>query len=131
VNIGKAGWEPGYGKKTYEPDWKTPKRVKNPKAAKEVHAKGCFCVLNCGDKGEAHHVLFRSQGGGDDAANLCCLCSVHHALVHAEDTPTLVLLGEHLLAERLDTVAYIKQTLGEEAGCDWLKRRLHLSSDHR
>lgn len=109
------------------PDVKPAKRVKNPKAMKDVHAKGCFCVLNCGRKGEAHHTLFKSHGGGDDPANIVCLCATHHGLVHSEDTPTLVLLGEHLLLDRPDTVEYIKRTLGESGGAEWLRRRLHVS----
>ena len=107
-------------------DQRPSKRVKNPKAMKAVHEKGCWCVLNCGDKGEAHHVLFKSAGGDDDPANLACLCSHHHSLVHAEDTPTLVLLGEHLLLERPDTIDYIKAKLGEREGAAWLARRLHV-----
>ena len=109
------------------PDPRPSKRVKNPQAMKTKHAAGCFCVLNCGAKGETHHVLPRGQGGDDDAADLVCLCRDHHDRVHAEHTPTLVLLGEHLLLERPDTVAYIKQKLGEEGGAEWLRRRLLIS----
>ena len=114
------------GEKFKGPDLKPAKRVKNPKAMKAVHEKGCFCVLNCGVKGEAHHVLFRAHGGDDDPDNLVCLCLVHHSLVHAEDTSTLVLLGEHLLLERPDTLDYIKAKLGEREGAAWLARRLHV-----
>ena len=110
------------GKRSYEPDWKPTKRVKDKRATKAVHSAGCFCVLNCGAPGEAHHVLFKSQGGDDDAANLCCLCDDHHNKIHAEDAATKVLLGEHILAERPDTVAY----LAKKAGADWLSRRLLL-----
>jgi hypothetical protein len=115
------------GEKFKGPDLKPAKRVKNPKAMKAVHEKGCWCVLNCNSKGEAHHVLFKSQGGDDDPANLACLCSHHHSLVHAEDTPTLVLLGEHLLLERPDTIDYIKAKLGEREGAAWLARRLFVT----
>ena len=114
-------------KSNYEPDWKPAKRVKNPKAMKDVHAKGCFCVLNCGDKGETHHLLPKGQRGDDVPANLICLCSHHHRLVHAEDTPTLVLLGEHLLLERPDVVLYVKQKLGDAEGAAWLARRLFVT----
>ena len=116
------------GEKFKGPDLKPVKRVKNPKAMKQVHEKGCWCALNCNSKGEAHHVLFKSQGGDDDAANLVCLCLVHHSLVHAEDTPTLVLLGEHLLLERPDTMDYIKQKFGEREGAAWLARRLFVTT---
>ena len=90
-------------------------------------ASSCrWCVLNCGVKGEAHHVLFRAHGGDDDAANLVCVCLVHHSLVHANDISTLVLLGEHLLLERPDTLDYIKGKLGDAEGAAWLARRLHV-----
>lgn len=112
------------------PDAKQAKRVRDPKAMKAVHEQGCFCVLNCGDRGSVHHVLPRSQGGDDVDANMVCLCGSgttgHHGKVEANDTATLVLLGEHLLLERPDTVAYIKTKLGETGGAEWLARRLHL-----
>lgn len=108
------------------PDPRPAKRVKNPKAMKTVHAKGCVCVLNCGKPGEAHHVLFKSSGGDDDEANITCLCTLHHGQIHSEVQSTLVLLGEHLLLERPDTIDYIKAKLGEEGGREWLKRRLHI-----
>lgn len=114
------------------PDFRPSKRVKNPQALKDKHTAGCFCVLNCGAKGSVHHVLPRSQGGDDLAANLVCLCGSgttgHHGKVEAADTPTLVLLGEHLLLERPDTIGYIKAKLGEQEGVEWLRRRLHLLS---
>jgi hypothetical protein len=110
------------------PDLKPAKRVKNPKAMKQVHEQGCWCVLNCGEKGSVHHVLARSQGGDDVSANMVCLCGSgttgHHGKVEANDTPTLVLLGEHLLLERPDTISYIKGKLGEAEGAAWLARRL-------
>jgi len=108
-------------------DQRPSKRVKNPKAMKQVHEKGCWCVLNCNDKGQTHHIIFRSQGGPDEPWNLCCLCFNHHSLVHAEDMPTLVLLGEHLLLERPDTVTGIKVHLGEAEGAAWLARRLFVT----
>lgn len=109
------------------PDPRPAKRVKNPKAMKAVHAKGCFCVLNCGDKGETHHVLFKSQGGDDSYDNLVCCCPAHHQKLHNEDLPTRVLLGEHLLLERPDVLAYIKTKLGDEGGTEWLKTHLRIS----
>jgi HNH endonuclease len=41
---------------------------------------GCTSQRNL----HAHHVLFRSAGGGDDLANLVTLCAAHHQRgVHA------------------------------------------------
>lgn len=33
---------------------------------------------------EAHHILYRSQGGSDAEDNLISLCVTHHALVHSD-----------------------------------------------
>ena len=60
------------GEKFKGPDPRPAKRVKNPKAMKQVHEQGCFCVL-CGEKGTIHHLVPRSQGGGDEIDNLVCL----------------------------------------------------------
>lgn len=108
-------------KRTYQPDPRPEKRVRNAKTMKDAHARGCFCVLNCGAPGEAHHVLPRSQRGDDLDANLVCLCAPHHHSIHAEDLPTKVALGEYLLLERADTVAYLRQKTGSD---EWLRRRL-------
>lgn len=31
---------------------------------------------------EAHHIIYRSQGGSDTMENMVCLCFTCHALVH-------------------------------------------------
>jgi hypothetical protein len=36
-----------------------------------------------------HHVVMRSQGGGNDASNLLHLCSAHHEYVHAHPAESL------------------------------------------
>lgn len=89
-----------------------------------VHSRGCYCVLNCGARGHAHHVLLRGQGGDDDVANLVCLCHEHHRLLHTEDRCVRMMLGEHLVLERHDTIAYLEGKLGKEAAWAWLARRL-------
>jgi hypothetical protein len=40
---------------------------------------GCTSYRNL----HAHHVVFRSAGGGDEPANLTTLCAAHHQGVHA------------------------------------------------
>ena len=43
---------------------------------------GGQCVI-CGNTNvEAHHVVFRSQGGKDEIGNLVCLCNKHHKMAH-------------------------------------------------
>ena len=55
------------------------KRTHDPSYLDEVRSKLCFA---CGKPGpnEAHHVLTRGAGGGDDWWNLIPLCSDHHTL---------------------------------------------------
>ncbi len=119
------------GKKTYEPDWKPSKRVKDKSAARSVHSGGCFCVLNCGEKGSVHHIVPRSLGGDDVPANFVCLCGSgttgHHGKVEARDAVTLDLLGIHIGLERHDTITYILGKFGEQEGRAWILRHLHLA----
>jgi len=112
-------------------DQRPSKRVKNPKAMKDKHKTGGVCALNCGNTPVSlHHVLPRSLGGGDAEPNLVFLCGSGttgcHGKIENADMATLVLLGEHLLFERPDTIEYLKQELGEEGGLAWLARRLHV-----
>jgi hypothetical protein len=105
------------------PDPKPAKRVKDAKALKAVHARGCVCALNCGLPGEAHHVLPRSQGGDDVEANLVCLCAFHHQAVHANDLCARTDLGDYVVLLRPDVMAYVVAKLGD-GGVEWLRRRL-------
>ena len=61
------------------------KRVmsKYRKVKSEVYDRdGGQCVI-CGNTNvEAHHVVFRSQGGSDSLDNLVCLCNKHHRMAH-------------------------------------------------
>lgn len=60
-----------------------PKATKAKKAAKkpiercEVRVDGCW-----GRATQRHHILRRSQGGPDDAANLLGVCAPCHTWVH-------------------------------------------------
>lgn len=56
---------------------KVKKRTQDPQYLAEVRTKLCFA---CGIEGrsEAHHVLSRGAGGGDDWFNVIPLCSDHH-----------------------------------------------------
>ena len=67
------------------PDPRPPKRVRDPKALRRFrleHAnEPCFdCELRPGT--EVHHITFRSQGGNDEASNLCLLCKPCHDARH-------------------------------------------------
>ncbi len=60
--------------------WK-PARRRRSTPARAVRARdlGWCLVPGCSRPAtDAHHVLFRSLGGGDEAANLASLCSPHH-----------------------------------------------------
>lgn len=68
------------------------KREKDSAAAavrKDVRIRDGFACRCCGAKWtpenpvDAHHLKFRSMGGGDTTANLLLLCRACHALVHA------------------------------------------------
>lgn len=87
---------------------------------------GQSCVL-CGDPAQSkHHVLPRSQGGDDVAENLVWLdgsgTTGCHGDVEARRGDARKLLGQHIKANRPDTVAYVKAKLGDVAGADYLKR---------
>ncbi len=52
--------------------------------AHAVKVRDGYRCRNCGaHPADVHHLKFRSQCGGDVAANLLCLCRVCHAEVHA------------------------------------------------
>jgi hypothetical protein len=105
------------------PDFKKPKRAKNPKVMKSLHARGVICVL-CGQSGQLHHVYPRGQGGSDVTENLVGLCMNHHAKVHDGDVWARQELGAVLLTDRPDVIFYMQDKLGEGEGREWLRRRL-------
>ena len=109
------------------PDWKKPKRIKDPAVFKQLHDAGVQCVL-CGKRGTLHHVLPRSRGGDDVYENLIGLCGSgttgHHGLIEANDLDTRNDVGTWLLQERPDVISYVHAKLGPEAGADWLRRKL-------
>jgi 5-methylcytosine-specific restriction endonuclease McrA len=68
------------------PDPKPPRRVKDPAALRayrlEMSGEPCMvCERRTGT--QAHHVTFRSQGGGDVPRNLMWLCLWCHDDIHA------------------------------------------------
>lgn len=65
---------------------------------------------------ELHHVVSRSLGGPDEAANLVPLCRRHHTLVELWHRPTLTALRESFRPEEIRSVLDLK-------GADYLERR--------
>lgn len=108
------------------PDPKPPKRVRSSRVMRRLHIQGVRCVL-CGEPGTLHHVYPKGQGGDDWECNLVGLCGDgtvgHHGLVEANDHDTLAALGAYLVANRPDTIIYIRQKLGHREGLAWLEWR--------
>ena len=56
----------------------------------KIIAKGCefpqvaaaLLGVRCSGALAPHHILMRSHGGGNEDANLMCLCATHHRYVH-------------------------------------------------
>jgi hypothetical protein len=115
------------GKRTYEPDFRPEKRVKDPKVAKEMHLRGLVCVL-CGNPGTVHHFYPRGQGGDDVRANCVGLCGSGTTGCHGDiengDVEKRRALGAYVMFQRPDFVAYMKRKLGETEGVEWLRNRL-------
>jgi len=113
-----------------KPDPKPVKRIKDKAVMKRLHTRGVICVL-CGNKASLHHIYPKGQGGDDVESNLIGLCgdgtSGHHGLIEDGDVVTRISLGAYLFLERPDFMFYIQGKIGEEAGREWLRRRLFLS----
>ena len=49
-------------------------------------------LCGIGDRLEVHHIVYRSQGGPDEAWNLITLCQMHHQAAHQREVQPWVLL---------------------------------------
>jgi hypothetical protein len=60
--------------------WRPALRERSTPHRKVLARDGGFCqVPGCSrPAGHAHHVVFRSRGGGDETSNLVSLCAAHH-----------------------------------------------------
>ncbi len=73
-------------------NWKSPPRVKNPKAIKAAKAGGKCENKNCkfrvgpNNPLETHHKTLRSQRGGDEPSNLMAICRNCHMAYHNDPT---------------------------------------------
>ncbi|MGE3753936.1 MAG: AAA family ATPase, partial [Planctomycetota bacterium] len=78
------------------PDRKTPAWMR----ALVLERDGVMC-RNCGGRQhlQAHHVIFREDGGPTQLSNLACLCSSCHGLLHAGH---LVAVGDHAATCRFE-----------------------------
>lgn len=94
-----------------------------------MHIRGVICVL-CGQPGSLHHIYPRGQGGDDVPENLVGLCGSgttgHHGRIENGDLTTRADLGEWLAEQREDTIVYLEEKLGEEAGREWLRQRFFI-----
>lgn len=122
------------GKRTYEPDWKKPPATRKAtrKVDSSVTRRACLEWRECPcgkPSATGHHVLARGQGGDDVAANIVPLCGSGttgcHGLIENEDVKARRMLGRWIKKHRPDTIAYVREKLGKQAGDDWLRRRLY------
>jgi hypothetical protein len=116
-------------KRTYEPDPRPARRIKNPSVMRRLHVQGLICVL-CGNQASLHHLYPKGQGGDDVESNLIALCgdgvSGHHGLIEDGDVVTRISLGAYLFLERPDFMFYMQGKLGEEEGREWLRQRFYI-----
>lgn len=120
------------------PDPKPTKRKR--KQIRKVHRRVTQDVVNrdrmcliCGKHAESgHHVLGKGSPyfGDDLEENIVALCGDGvrgcHGLIENEDIAARKILGIKLVTERADVIYYVRMKLGEEAGADWLRRRLFI-----
>lgn len=103
-------------------------RIRDPDLMRLLHSertKQCAITEEV-ERLELHHILPRSSGGDDVRANLAFLRADIHRRVTANDPVALRLLGEHVVTQRPDTIAYLKRKLGDRYA-DWMRRRLHVT----
>jgi 5-methylcytosine-specific restriction endonuclease McrA len=116
-------------KRSYAPDPRPEKRIKDPAVMKALHVRGVVCAL-CGNPGTLDHIYPKGQGGDDVPSNLMGLCgggtSGCHGLKHSEDVYTRIQIGEHLVEDRPDFMFYIQGKLGETEGREWLRKRFFI-----
>lgn len=79
--------------------------------ARDTRCRYCGTTRNL----HVHHIVYRSQGGGNEPTNLITLCVAHHGLVHSDKV-----LWQPLLHAYIDTF----YTTGRRCFLLDLKRRL-------
>lgn len=123
-------------KRSYEPDPKPrptqrrPARTVDPTATRAAVLRERGCVVCGRPAATGHHVLPRGRGGDDVAENLVALCGSGttgcHGDIENRDPAASRALGDYLVAERRDVVAYLRRKLGIRPARAFLYRRYHV-----
>ena len=74
------------------------KHIKNYLQEFNITPDDVFICENCGRNGMVHfhHIKFRSDGGGDEATNIMCLCQDCHFRAHSREISEEYLRNKHL-----------------------------------
>lgn len=78
------------------------KRRELSKIRPEIIERDAERCLLCGNRfAEVHHINFRSQMGGNNKENLCCLCwDCHHNKAHGVESRMIRQKLETIMSER-------------------------------
>lgn len=110
-------------------------RVRNPELLRQLRRRWQECVLCFGTAASEgrlslHHIHRHPRN--DVEGNLVMLCGDGttgcHGRVEARDAVVLSLLGQYLIDERPDTIAYLYGHLGRDEAEAWLRRHLKVLS---
>jgi len=108
-------------------DFKRGKRIRDKELLRVLHGRWRSCAL-CGrtDHLSLHHILKHPRD--DIEANLVMVCGDGvqgcHGRIEAHHGPTEAALVNYILAERSDTVLYLRMTLGLDAAAEWIQLRM-------
>ena len=125
-----------------EPHPRPARRVRDREALARARLALRFTCAACRRRpGSVHHVIPRGEGGDDDPRNLVPLCGDGvtgcHGALHGNSyvdstgdrwTADIVraAVGRYLTAGNRDTIRYVNEKLGPEAGRDYLRRHYGL-----
>jgi hypothetical protein len=73
------------------------------------------------DRLHLHHVIFRSQGGDDVEGNIVCMTDDLHDRYHRHDTLARLMLAQHIIRKRPDTMIYMALKMGTGSRDYWLE----------
>lgn len=105
------------------PDTRRKPRVKDPNLLACLKVEyDCCEVTGVVDSLHLHHIVYRSQGGDDTRANIICLDRDFHDRYHQADPVARLMLAEHLVRNRPDTLAYLADKVGVDTRDVWLEQ---------